>query len=197
VRARLLWSLHHEVSLRTPKIGEMFAVRRIIPPLPTHVSCDEDWITIQVLRAGYGVIYAPSAVCYNRGPESVREIVRQRTRTIAGQLALEAAYGWKSPTAHTLLLLRLLPRCLERHPKRFVQGLAAVALAAVIRLNARRHLGKHGEDAVWMPLPSTKSIAAVHEPKSTGTRLLTRPEAPTPTPGAGDRIPAGTERTPV
>ena len=168
----LVWALHHEVSLELPKTGEMIAFRRIIPFLPRDVSADEDWIRVQIERAGYRIIYVPSGICYNRGPDSLSEIARARIRSIAGELALERRYAWRSPTMHTSRILRLLLRHVRSNPRSWAWVLGSVAFEACIRLRASHQLKTRGEDYMWAPaLSSKRTVASAMPPSLTDGEL--------------------------
>lgn len=157
--AHLLYELRHQVSRTALKTGEMLAFRRVIPFLPSHSTCDEDWVHIAVEQAGYQGAYVPEATCLNHGPETLREIVRQRTRNLAGQVALIREYGWSCPTMSRTHTFRLLLGQLRGRPLRTWPWVLAVApLEAYIRLKAELLLMTRGEDFRWEPVRSSKAV---------------------------------------
>jgi len=166
--AHILYQLRHEVSLDALKTGEVLAFRRVIPPLASHSTCDEDMIHIAIERAGLRGVYVPAAHCFNHGPETVGEIVRQRARLVAGELALVREHGWSCPTMSTTKVLGLLLKQLPGRPVRTWPWVLAVApLEAYIRLKAWRLLLTTGEDFRWEPVPTSKRVVREHHPFET------------------------------
>ena len=161
--AHVLYDLRHQVSLHALKTGEMLAFRKVIPFLSSHSTCDEDWVHIAIERAGYRGVYVPEARCWNHGPETVGEIVRQRTRNLAGQVALIREYGWSCPTMSRAHTLRLLLGQVRGRPVRTWPWVLAVApLEAWIRFKAEILLKTRGEDFRWEPVRSSKRV--IREP---------------------------------
>lgn len=101
----LLWELHHQIALKSPKMGEMVAFRRVLEKLEA-TAVDEAFIEGVVKVGGYRVVYAPEAIVYNKGPETIRDFLRQRRRIFAGHLALKKQAGYRvatlSPAKETL-----------------------------------------------------------------------------------------------
>lgn len=179
MHAHILYSLRHEISLGALKTGEMLAFRKVIPFLPSHSSCDEDWIHIAIENAGYRGVYVPASRCYNHGPETVREIVRQRGRLVAGELALVNEYGWTCPTmSHARVMLLLLKQLRGRHPRRWPWVLGVAPLEAYIRLKAWRLLQTRGEDFRWEPATSSKRVVLDRLPFEPTTSAANADPAP-------------------
>ncbi|OGI27072.1 MAG: hypothetical protein A2359_01665 [Candidatus Moranbacteria bacterium RIFOXYB1_FULL_43_19] len=85
----LLWNLHHHISLKNPKMGELVAFRKVISEIPVDTAVDEAEIEAAVKKNGYGIKYVPDAVVQNRGPENISDFLKQRRRIQAGHLALK------------------------------------------------------------------------------------------------------------
>ena len=73
------WNLFHEVCLITPKTGEMVGFRKVINAIPPN-AVDEPCIEFFVKKKGLESIYIPNAMVQNKGPETIREFLRQRRR---------------------------------------------------------------------------------------------------------------------
>jgi biofilm PGA synthesis N-glycosyltransferase PgaC len=86
--------LEHQLCLEIPRLGEMIAFRKVFDRIPTDVAMDEAFVEALVVKRGMSVRYAPDAVVYNVGPNSVKEFVRQRRRNHAGHLYLKSKYGY-------------------------------------------------------------------------------------------------------
>ncbi|MCD6289506.1 MAG: glycosyltransferase [Anaerolineae bacterium] len=87
--------MEHELCLDIPRLGELIAFRKVFDRIPPDVAMDEAFVEALVIQRGLQVRYAPDAVVYNSGPETVSEFVRQRRRNHAGHLYLKHKYGYK------------------------------------------------------------------------------------------------------
>lgn len=86
--------LEHQLCLEIPRLGEMIAFRKVFDRIPPDVAMDEAFVEALVVKRGMQVRYAPDAVVYNIGPDTVQDFVRQRRRNHAGHLYLKAKYGY-------------------------------------------------------------------------------------------------------
>ncbi len=86
--------LEHQLCLEIPRLGEMVAFRKVFDRIPPDVAMDEAFVEALVVERGMQVHYAPDAVVYNTGPDSIRDFVRQRRRNHAGHLYLKSKYGY-------------------------------------------------------------------------------------------------------
>lgn len=86
--------MEHELCLEIPRLGEMIAFRKLFDHIPADVAMDEAFVEALVVRRGMSVKYAPDAVVYNTGPDTIRDFVRQRRRNHAGHLYLKHKYGY-------------------------------------------------------------------------------------------------------
>ena len=68
---------------------------------------DEAFVEAFIIRRGMQVRYAPEAVVYNMGPETVADFVRQRRRNYAGHLYLKEKYGYKVSSLQNTRVVRL------------------------------------------------------------------------------------------
>ena len=72
--------MEHQLCLEIPRLGEMIAFRKVFDRLPPDVAMDEAFVEALVIKRGMQVRYAPDAVVYNMGPETVSDFVKQRRR---------------------------------------------------------------------------------------------------------------------
>jgi cellulose synthase/poly-beta-1,6-N-acetylglucosamine synthase-like glycosyltransferase len=86
--------LEHQLCLEIPRLGEMIAFRKVFERIPPDVAMDEAFVEALVVKRGMQVRYAPDAIVYNTGPDSVQDFVRQRRRNHAGHLYLKSKYGY-------------------------------------------------------------------------------------------------------
>ena len=190
---RLQWELHHRISLRAPKMGELIAFRRDIPRLDPETAVDEAYIEAMVRGRGQDVVYVPGAEVFNHGPTNLREFVSQRRRIWAGHCFLRRDTGYVVSTMRTANVARSALDYVRASPRQ----LPLVATATAVELFAR---GFGAVDAlvlgrnpfIWDALPSTKRpetplvrstrrapterstarVALASKASVTGTRLL-------------------------
>jgi len=94
----LVWDLHHRISLKSPKLGELIAFRKVIDDIPKNTAVDEAWIEASIRKEGHKVVYVPDAICYNKAPEKIRDFIKQRRRIYAGHLHLRKGLKYSVST---------------------------------------------------------------------------------------------------
>lgn len=159
----LLWTLHHQISLRRPKMGELIAFRNFFRQIPCDSAVDEASIEPLIRGQGLRLLYAPDAVVYNRGPETAEDYMRQRRRIYAGHVYVRDTIGYRVSTMKSLRILQLLltEPGMKRDWRYFLWAPAVVALEAWARfrgiLDYRLWKRKH---AVWEVVETTKVVTA-------------------------------------
>jgi glycosyltransferase involved in cell wall biosynthesis len=177
---RLLWELHHRVSLEVPKMGEIVSFRAHLVEYVSELSVVDEASIEDIVRAkGYKLGYVPDAVVTNHGPETLREYFEQRRRIARGHYWLEFAFGYEVATLDRGLLVRAAFETARAHDRDGKLALAVaigteVAARAVGFWDARVVGGKH---RTWRVLTSTKTLAkeANGVPKERPRRLSARP----------------------
>ena len=132
----LMWNLHHRISLRRPKMGELIAFRNIFRQIPYDSAVDEASIEPLILGQGMALRYVPEAIVYNRGPETVYDFYKQRRRIYAGHLYVRDMLGYRVATMSGLRILPLFLAEMRLDWRYFVWAPAAIALEAVFRLKS-------------------------------------------------------------
>jgi cellulose synthase/poly-beta-1,6-N-acetylglucosamine synthase-like glycosyltransferase len=99
--------MEHQLCLEIPRTGELIAFRKVFTHLPPDVAMDEAFVEALVIRRGLQVHYAPDAVVFNMGPETLGEFVMQRRRNYAGHLHLKRKYGYRVSSLDTGRVLRI------------------------------------------------------------------------------------------
>jgi biofilm PGA synthesis N-glycosyltransferase PgaC len=156
----LLWDLHHQVSLRRPKMGELIAFRNIFSQIPGDSAVDEASIEPLIIGQGLQLRYAPGAVVHNRGPETIPDFIRQRRRIYSGHLYVKETLGYQVATLHGLWIAGLLLSNLKLDWRYFVWGPAIAILEALVRLlGAYDYLVLKRNPYVWDTAESTKNLA--------------------------------------
>jgi cellulose synthase/poly-beta-1,6-N-acetylglucosamine synthase-like glycosyltransferase len=155
----LLWDLHHRLALESPKLGEMVAFRKVIDSIPHQSAVDEASLEAAFHQLGFSLIYVPEAIVLNKGPENVRDFLRQRRRIQAGHLWLRSNFGYKVSTKSAVRILRHLVQATPCSGR----GLLATATAMILEALGRglgwldfQVLGRN--PFVWEVAQSTKSL---------------------------------------
>lgn len=93
--SHLRLKMEHQLCLEIPRLGELIAFRKVFDRIPPDVAMDEAFVEALVIRRGLQVRYAPDAVVFNMGPETVSDFIKQRRRNHAGHLHLKEKYGYE------------------------------------------------------------------------------------------------------
>jgi cellulose synthase/poly-beta-1,6-N-acetylglucosamine synthase-like glycosyltransferase len=105
--SHLRLTLEHSLCLEIPRLGEMIAFRKVFNQIPPDVAMDEAFVEALMIQRGLQVRYAPDAMVYNMGPETLRDFVRQRRRNYAGHLHLKRKYGYRVSSLDNVRVARL------------------------------------------------------------------------------------------
>ncbi|HEX8965758.1 MAG TPA: glycosyltransferase [Patescibacteria group bacterium] len=113
----LLWDLHHRLSLKHPKMGEVIAFRKIFRQIPVSSSVDEANIEPLIKGQGYTILYVPTAKIYNKTPTTIKDFIEQRRRIFSGHLAVKNEQGYQVATLKLSFIIKALYSFLEENPK--------------------------------------------------------------------------------
>jgi biofilm PGA synthesis N-glycosyltransferase PgaC len=105
--SHLRLQLEHQLCLEIPRLGELIAFRKVFDQMPSDIAMDEAFVEALIIRRGMQVRYAPDAVVYNMGPETVGDFVKQRRRNYAGHLYLKDKYGYRVSSLQNTRVLRI------------------------------------------------------------------------------------------
>ena len=156
--AHMLWGLHHAINKISFKAGEMIAFRKIFERIPYHTAVDEASIEPVVRGQGYRVQYVPSAIVYNKGPETPADFLCQRRRIYAGHLAVRDTLGYSVSTLSAHRILGMLLRHLDLRPRQLMWTCAVVGLEAYGRFLGYRDYRKRRDHRVWEIAKTTKQL---------------------------------------
>jgi biofilm PGA synthesis N-glycosyltransferase PgaC len=172
---RLLWDLHHRVSLEVPKMGEIVAFRSHLVEYVSELSVVDEASIEDIIRAkGYRLGYVPDAIVRNHGPETIEEYFEQRRRIARGHYWLQFAFGYEVATLDRGLVLRAFLDA-AKSEDRFGKVALGVAMGAEMAARAlgfwdARVVG--GKHRTWRVLRSTKSLG--DDPDT--VKILERPQ---------------------
>ena len=157
--AHMLWNLHHQVNLLNFKAGEMVALRKIFERIPYHTSVDEASIEPVIRGQGYSAKYIPTALVYNKGPETVKDFLIQRRRIYAGHLAVRRLLGYSVSTMSGRKVVGIVIRNLDMRPRAFLWTWGVAALEVYGRCLGLRDYMKRRDHSVWEIAKTTKKVA--------------------------------------
>lgn len=156
--AHMLWGLHHAINMKSFKAGEMIAIRKIFERIPYHTAVDEASMEPVIRGQGYQAQYVPTAIVYNKGPETLADFLRQRRRIYAGHLAVRDTLGYNVSTMSGRKILMTLLQNLDWRPKQFAWTWSIVGLEVYGRLLGLRDYKKRRDHAVWEMATTTKQL---------------------------------------
>jgi biofilm PGA synthesis N-glycosyltransferase PgaC len=105
--SHLRLEMEHQLCLEIPRLGELIAFRKVFDRIPPDVAMDEAFVEALVIRRGLQVRYAPDAMVFNMGPQTIGDFIRQRRRNYAGHLHLIEKYGYRVSSLDRGRVLRL------------------------------------------------------------------------------------------
>lgn len=141
----LQWRIHHEISLKWPKFGEMIAFRKVFENIE-KTAVDEEYIGMLVEKTGLKSAYVPRAIVMNTRPRTVKDFIRQRRRIYAGHLSLDRTKKHKSPTLSNINIVRGY-FCLDRFE--ITPALIGFMFEAVSRALGLYDFLLRKEDIIW------------------------------------------------
>lgn len=130
----LQWELHHLISLKAPKMGEMVAFRRVFKQIDPKSAVDEASMEVIIAAQGYQIKYIPQAIVYNKGPETIHDFLRQRRRIYAGHLSLSKKYNYNVSTMDPIFILQLLPLVIDFRPRFILYLFGTIFLEVIGRI---------------------------------------------------------------
>lgn len=129
-----LWQLHHAMAMDNPKCGEMVAFRNIVPWIPKYTAVDEAAVEAMLVKEGYRLAYAPKALLQNKGPENLRDFIKQRRRIASGHRHLAATMGHAVFTQKPTNILKYMLKNQEWNPRSVFYMMLLMGLEAYARL---------------------------------------------------------------
>ncbi|HUW95838.1 MAG TPA: glycosyltransferase [Anaerolineae bacterium] len=178
--SHLRLTLEHSLCLEIPRLGEMIAFRKVFDQIPPDVAMDEAFVEALMINHGLQVRYAPDAMVYNMGPETLGDFVRQRRRNYAGHLHLKRKYGYRVSSLDNTRVVRLALTEIWRAISHTIRLLYVLTALAAIELYSRI-LGSYDyyvrgdKHVVWDMAWTTKEVDQSRV-EATEKSLKTSPE---------------------
>jgi cellulose synthase/poly-beta-1,6-N-acetylglucosamine synthase-like glycosyltransferase len=133
---KIIWQLHHELCLKSPKLGETIAFRNVVDEIPIDCAADESCIEAFIKSKGYDLCYKEDAFVYNRCPSKLKDLFLQRVRIFLGHIDVKEKYGYKAASMNTLLILRIAVEYIIKKPHMFIPFLVLGILEFFARIIA-------------------------------------------------------------
>lgn len=158
----LLWTLHHLLSLKRPKMGELVAFRNIIPSIPIESAVDETSIEAYFAGKKMKILYLPKALVLNKGAGNISDFLKQRRRIYAGHLYVKREHDYQVTTFRETSIFRLILKNIKLTPKTTIWLIGSILLEAVGRyLGGFDYYVRKKNHAVWDVAESTKEIKSM------------------------------------
>lgn len=155
----MLWDMHHRLSLIYPKVGEMMAFRNMHIQIPTGMQSDEDLIRMDLEKKGLRSIYVSEATVINKGPETVHDYLKQRTRVNIGERYMKKWYDFDIPTWDKSFLFGAIQGFIKDNWKDSWKMFIAIGLETFARYYASVHAKlDRGDKPVWNIVETTKQV---------------------------------------
>jgi poly-beta-1,6-N-acetyl-D-glucosamine synthase len=157
--SHLLWGLHHRIAKKNPKCGELVAFRKVFETIP-NTAVDEAWIEYEIIKKNYEIAYAPEAIVYNKGPETISDLIKQRRRIACGHIDLRKRTKFEVSSSK---IWSVFPAILGvfpgRKPEKWVYFGSAFALEGLSRfLGYYDYYKKKNKHSVWEISKTTKRL---------------------------------------
>lgn len=131
---QLLWRLHHRMALISPKLGEMIAFRKVMQSIPADSAVDEASIEALIKARGLSLKYIPTAVIHNRGPQKLKDFIKQRRRIQNGHLWLKTRQHYEVVSQDKGILVKVIMAELHDNPFSIIKLGAFLAVELYSRL---------------------------------------------------------------
>lgn len=155
----LLWRLHHRMAMLSPKLGEMIAFRKVMDEIPAESAVDEASIEALVREEGLKLRYIPTALIYNKGPNNLKDFIKQRRRIQNGHLWLKEKQDYKVVSQDSGTLFWILVDEAIQYPLQIPKMMAVMGLEIYCRmLGAWDYRVKGRNPFAWDIARSTKDL---------------------------------------
>lgn len=154
----LQWQIHHNLNKESIKLGELIAFRNVIKKIP-DTAVDEISLEAEIKKLGLNLVYAPDAIVANKGPETVRDFLKQRRRIFAGHLQVKKSLNYEASSMNPWRAISLTFKEFINDSKHIFWILGAVSLEILGRLLGMFDFYiKKKNPVIWDMIGSTKQI---------------------------------------
>ena len=157
--ANMHWKMHNILE----RHGESIAFRKsLVEFIPSFIVADEAYVEVIVQRNGLRVIHVNNAVVFNKGPETLREFLKQIKRHFLGHLQLRFGvhYSVSSMTKRGITnIMRELILLSTANPRKIPYCFGYLSLEILGRIEGTfDFLSGKKNPVLWDIVQSTKSL---------------------------------------
>jgi cellulose synthase/poly-beta-1,6-N-acetylglucosamine synthase-like glycosyltransferase len=113
---KLLWELHHELSLLLPKLGELVVFRKKAVNKMRKTLTDEAFLESEINANGYRLVYVPQAVVHNYAYDDLSGYLAKRVRISLGHKKLKKESGYRVSSERYNYLMRAVMNYFIKKP---------------------------------------------------------------------------------
>ncbi|MEM0231342.1 MAG: glycosyltransferase family 2 protein [Candidatus Woesearchaeota archaeon] len=155
--AHLIYKIHHELSLKQPKFGEMIAFRNNLIKRIRPTTVDEEEIARLIQQKRLLLKYEPEAIVYNKSPETIADFINQQKRNYCGHLILAKRYKYNAATLKSWSILKTMSQNITI--RNIPQILGIIFLGIISRaLGFIDYTTRKSEDVLWHQIKSIKNL---------------------------------------
>lgn len=153
----LQWQIHHNLNKESIKLGELIAFRNVVKKIPEDTAVDEISLEAEIKKQGLSLCYAPEALVTNKGPETIKDFLKQRRRIFTGHLQVKKSLNYEASSMNPYRAFRLTLKELSLKYSFWVFG--AILLEILGRLLGMYDFYiKKKNPVIWDMIESTKQI---------------------------------------
>lgn len=149
------WWFHRNI----PRFGEIIAYRNVLERISATTAVDEAFIQAKIVQLGYSVVHIDSAIVHNKGPEHVRDLIKQRRRVFNGHARLHQRENIKIDNMTKSSLKILLFKYKLKNLKElcwFIGGICIEMYARILGYYDMKYKNKN--PFIWDIARSTKQV---------------------------------------
>lgn len=149
------WWFHRNI----PRFGEIIAFRNILPSISVNTAVDEAWIQAKFVQMEYKVVHIDDAVIYNKGSDTISDIIKQRRRIYNGHSRLKEEEGVKITHMTKSMLYLLLFKYKLRTFRHLLWLCGGILIEIIAQILGRWDKHMHNKNPViWDIARSTKEL---------------------------------------
>lgn len=156
------WKLHHLINIKypeKPKVGELIAFKKLFKRIPPKTATDEASIEPLIRLQDYEVRYVPEAIVYNKGPQTVRELLSRRRSIFAGHYESKIRYGYEVITFSSFAVFPVFLSALTFRPKELTFAFFTAMVEIISRIFGVLDIKyKLRDQSVWKIAKTTKNL---------------------------------------
>lgn len=149
------WWFHR----RIPRFGEIIAFRNILGELSSTTAVDEAYIQAKMVQQGLHVVFVENAVVFNKGADTVSDLVIQRRRVFNGHARLQQEENVHIDNMTKSSIKLLLFEYEMKNLKELIWFMSGIGIEAYARVLGAYDLKVKGRNPfIWDTAGTTKDL---------------------------------------